>query len=205
MADHGMTARVAATAVTAQDAAGGCTVAAMVAAQIRAAGPPRAAKRGMLVDAEIVAAIAAALPDVHFVLDPVLATSVGAPLLTEAGRGAMIIRLFPRAALVTPNLMEAAILTGLAFDGGMESMATGFFAKSARAVLLKGGHAEGHEAADWLPRPGTAPLRFAAARQPGTRRGTGCRLASAIAVHLARGDDLASACGQAKHYLTEWF
>ena len=208
MADHGMTARVAATAVTAQDAAGGCTVhpvpAAMVAAQIRAAGPLRAAKLGMLANAEIVAAIAAALPDVPFVLDPVLATSAGATLLDAAGCAAMIASLIPRASLVTPNLPEAARLTGLALGVGMESMATAFFALGARAVLLKGGHASGAEAIDWLLRPDAAPLRFAAPRQPGTRRGTGCTLASAIAAHLARGQDLATACGQAKRYLAAW-
>ena len=208
LADHGMTARVAATAVTAQDAAGDCTVhpvpAAIVAAQIRAAGPLRAAKLGMLANADIVAAIAEALPDVPYVLDPVLATSAGVPLLDAAGRAAMITRLLPRAALVTPNLPEAAILTGLALGAGMESLATGFFAMGAQAVLLKGGHAQGPEAIDWLLRPGVAALRLAASRKPGTRRGTGCTLASAIAVHLARGDDLATACAQAKRYLTAW-
>ena len=56
----------------------------------------------------------------------------------------------------------------------------------------------------WLLRPGIAPLRFAAPRQPGTRRGTGCTLASAIAIHLARGVDLATACAQAKCYLSAW-
>jgi len=172
MADHGMTARVAATAVTAQDATGDCTVhAAMVAAQIRAAGPVRAAKLGMLADAEIVAAIAETLPDLPFVPDPVLATSAGAPLLDEAGCAAMIARLIPRATLVTPNLPEAAHLTGLPRDAAFSDLASGFFAIGARAVLLKGGHAGGAEAVDWLLRPGTAPLRFAAPRQPGTRRG----------------------------------
>ena len=202
MADLGMTARVAATAVTAQDAAGGCTLhpvpAAMVAAQIRAAGPVRAAKLGMLANAETVAAIAEALPDVTFVLDPVLATSAGVPLLDPAGRAAMIARLLPRAALITPNLPEAANLTGVALDAGLDKMATAFFAMGARAVLLKGGHASGPEAVDWLLRLGRTPLGFASLRQPGTRRGSGCTLASAIAVHLARGDDLPTACAQAK-------
>lgn len=208
LADHGVTARVAATAVTAQDAAGACRVhpvpAAMVAAQIRAAGPLRAAKLGMLANADIVAAIAAALPDLPFVLDPVLATSAGASLLDAAGQAAMIARLIPRAALVTPNLPEAAALTGLAPDAAPGDLAARLFTMGARAVLLKGGHADGAEAVDWLLRPDTAPLRFAAPRKPGTRRGTGCTLASAIAANLARGDDLATACGHAKRYLSAW-
>ena len=74
----------------------------------------------------------------------------------------------------------------------------------ARAVLLKGGHASGTEAVDWLLRPDAAPFRFANLRKPGSRRGTGCTLASAIAVHLARGHDLATACGHAKRYLAAW-
>ena len=209
MADHGITARVAATAVTAQDATGGCIIhpvpAAMVAAQIRAAGPVRAAKLGMLTNASIVEAIAAALPNVPFVLDPVLATSAGVPLLDAAGRATMIARLLPRAALITPNLPEAALLTGLFSGTGPDNMATAFFAMGAKAVLLKGGHSEGSEAADWLLRPEAPPLRFAAPRLAGTRRGTGCTLASAIAARLAQGDDLATACTQAKHYLNGWW
>ena len=83
-------------------------------------------------------------------------------------------------------------------------MARAFFAMGARVVLLKGGHAEGPEAVDWLLRPGVAALRFAAPRKPGTRRGTGCTLASAITVHLARGVDLATACTQTKCDLKAW-
>lgn len=208
LSDHGIAARLAATAVTAQDAAGACRVHAlppiMVSAQIRAAGAVGVAKLGMLANAGIVAAVADALPDVPFVLDPVLATSAGVMLLDPSGRAAMIARLMPRATVVTPNLPEAAALTGLAFDASPDALAAAFFAMGVRAVLLKGGHAGGAEAVDWLMRPHEAPLRFAAPRKSGTRRGTGCTLASAIAAHLARGDDLASACGHAKDYMHTW-
>ncbi len=206
LADHGVMARVAATAVTAQDAAGGCCVhpmpAAMVAAQIRAAGPVRAVKLGMLANAEIVSAVAESLPDLPFVLDPVLATSAGAVLLDATGRAALITRLIPRAALLTPNLPEAAILTDLTAAAPLQDLAAGFFAMGAQAVLLKGGHANGPEAVDWLFCPGRVPLRFAAPRKSGTRRGTGCTLATAIAAHLALGADLAETCDQAKRYLS---
>lgn len=209
LADHGVAARVAATAVTAQHAGGGCCVhpipAAVVAAQIRAAGPVRAAKLGMLANADIAAAIAETLPDLPFVLDPVLATSAGAELLDADGRAAMIARLIPRAALLTPNLPEAAILTGLSADTPLQNLAVAFFAMGAQAVLLKGGHADGLEAVDWLWCQGRAPLRFAAPRKSGMRRGTGCTLATAIAAHLALGDDLAKACDQAKRYLNAWW
>lgn len=208
LADHGTPTRVAATAVTAQDASGACRIhpvpPAMVSAQIRAAGAVRVAKLGMLANAGIVAAVADALPDLPFVLDPVLATSAGVVLLDAAGRAAMIARLIPRAALVTPNLPEATALTGLAPEASRNALASAFFALGARAVLLKGGHAGGAEAVDWLLRPDAVPLKFAAPRKSDARRGTGCTLASAIAAHLARGDDLASACGHAKQYLCEW-
>lgn len=209
LADHGMTAQVVATAVTAQDAGGGCCVhpipAAVVAAQIRAAGPVRAAKLGMLANADIVAAVAETLPDLSFVLDPVLATSTGVQLLDTAGRAAMITRLIPRATLLTPNLPEAATLTGLPADAPLQDLAAAFFAMGAQAVLLKGGHADGPEAVDWLWCRGHAPLRFAAPRKSGTRRGTGCTLATAIAAHLALGDDLATSCDHAKRYLSAWW
>ncbi len=209
LADLGLPARVVATAVTAQDAGGGCQVhpmpAAMVAAQIHAAGPVPVARLGMLANADVVAAVAETLPDLPFVLDPVLATSAGVALLDEAGQAAMIARLIPRAALVTPNLPEATLLTGLFHGAALEDLAAGFFAMGAKAVVLKGGHAGGPEAVDWLWRPGSPPLRFAAPRKPGTRRGTGCTLATAIAAHLALGDDLATACSSAKRYLSAWW
>lgn len=209
LADHGVAARVAATAVTAQDAGGRCRVhpipAAMVAAQIRAAGAVGAAKLGMLANADIVAAVAETLPDLPFVLDPVLATSAGVQLLDADGRVAMIARLIPRAALLTPNLPEAAILTGLPADASLQDLAAGFFAMGAQGVLLKGGHADGPEAVDWLWCRGHAPLRFAAPRKSGTRRGTGCTLATAIAARLALGDDLTKACDHAKRYLSAWW
>lgn len=208
LTDHGVTARLAATAVTAQDAMGGCCVhpipAAMVAAQIRAAGPLRAVKLGMLANADNVAAIVETLPDLPFVLDPVLATSAGAALLDADGRAAMIARLIPGAALVTPNLPEAAVLTGLSIETLPQDLAAAFFAMGAQAVLLKGGHADGPEAVDTLWRPRCAPLRFAVPRRAGTWRGTGCTLATAITAQLALGDDLATACDHAKRYLTEW-
>ncbi|AXC50638.1 hydroxymethylpyrimidine/phosphomethylpyrimidine kinase [Paracoccus suum] len=208
LADHGVAARVAATAVTAQDPAGGCVIhpapPAIVAAQIAAAGQVRAAKIGMLANADIVSAVADALPDVPFVLDPVLATSAGAALIDGVGQNAMITQLFSRAALITPNLPEAAALTGLSPDASREALADALHNMGARAVLLKGGHAESTEAVDWLFRPNAAPVRFAAPRKPGTRRGTGCTLASAIAARLSRGDGLETACGQSKRYLSDW-
>lgn len=108
-----------------------------------------------------------------------------------------------RAALVTPNLPEATALTGLAPEASRNALATAFFAMGA------GRAAERRPC--WRRRGGRLvccartlrPLRFATPRKSGTRRSTGCTRASAIA-HMARGDDLASACGHAKQYLGDW-
>ncbi len=99
----------------------------------------------------------------------------------------------------------AAILTGFAPDAPLESLAAGFFAMGAKAVLLIGGHADGSEAVDWLLRPGCTPLWFAAQRKRGTRRSAGCTLATAIAAHLSLGDDQAKACDHAKRCLSPWW
>ena len=211
LAEHGLTARVAVTAVTAQGARGVTALhpvpAPVVAAQIRAAGPLRAVKAGMLANAAIVRAVTAALPrDLPFVLDPVLAASSGTDLLNPAGQAALR-QLFPHAWLITPNLPEAARLTGLPQPQDATSRAAtaqAFFRMGVQAVLLKGGHANGPQATDWLHRPGQRPLAFTAPRLPFGKRGTGCTLATAIAAALAEGADLEQACANARAYLQRW-
>ena len=118
LAEYGLTARVAVTTVTAQGATGVTALhpvpPAVVAAQIAAAGSVRAIKSGMLANAGIVRTVARALPaGIPFILDPVLAASSGADLLNAAGRAALGQHLLARATLITPNLPEAALLTGL--------------------------------------------------------------------------------------------
>jgi hydroxymethylpyrimidine/phosphomethylpyrimidine kinase len=225
----GLKAAVAVTAVTAQSdrrvAAVQAMEPALVTAQMEAAlkgGDIATVKIGMLANAQIVAAVAdvlerhAALP---VVLDPVLASTSGKALLEPAGMHLMIERLLPRADLVTPNLPELALLTG-----------TGDFAESVealmqfgiRAALIKGGHAEDHVStkefrlasahlsdagicSDLLVCPGLPAIQFDAPRLPGTLRGTGCMLASAIACGLATGGDLEASIRDAKAYVTEVF
>ena len=153
-----------------------------------------------------VEAICEALPArVPIVLDPVLAASSGAVLLDADGRGAMQERLFPRVTLLTPNIPEAAALLGenlasseceLIAQGGPRLLLLG-----PRAVLLKGGHAAGEEAADLLVSRNVPMRRIAAPRVKAVRRGTGCALASAIAAGLASGTPLAEACERAKRYM----
>jgi len=158
---------------------------------------PRAVKTGMLGTAELAAALAARLgrkdlAKVPVVVDPVLLSTSGTQLLDTGGISVSeaLDPLLARARLATPNLPELAALTGL--DVSTDAAA----AKAARqlpakAVLVKGGHREGAPV-DLLVE-GRKVTRFEGTRRPGTARGTGCRLASAIAGLLAQGAPLAEA------------
>ncbi|MBV8876564.1 MAG: bifunctional hydroxymethylpyrimidine kinase/phosphomethylpyrimidine kinase [Gammaproteobacteria bacterium] len=203
------------TAVTAQTDARVAAVhivsAQLVRAQMAAAfssGPVQAIKTGMLATRAIVRAVAAALPPSAppLVIDPVLASSSGGELLDRAGQEAMCVTLLPRAALLTPNIPEAAALLGTQPATSEEQLlhhAEALLRLGPAAVLLKGGHAEGPEAVDLLLARDAAPLWLRAPRVNATRRGTGCALASAIAAGLAAGLDLPAACAQAKQHVVQ--
>ncbi|HEX4388485.1 MAG TPA: hydroxymethylpyrimidine/phosphomethylpyrimidine kinase, partial [Steroidobacteraceae bacterium] len=183
----------------------------LVAAQIEASlarGAPGAIKIGMLANAAIVRAVAAALPaHVPVVLDPVLAASSGGELLDAAGRAALP-QLLPRVALLTPNIPEAARLLGTApaeDEATLVEQARALLALGPAAVLLKGGHAYGPEAVDLLVTRGAHVQRLSAPRRAGTRRGTGCALSSAIAAYLARGTPLSESCARGKAHVDSLF
>ncbi len=185
----------------------------LVSAAIAAAlvsGRVTAVKVGMLGSAAIVRAVAAALPgtlEAPIVLDPVLASSSGGSLLDAAGRAALSEWLLPRATLLTPNVPEAALLLGVppaAGEAALLQQAQQLRARGARAVLLKGGHATGALATDYLV-SASGTQRLATARRAGSRRGTGCALATAIAAGLAAGLPLAAACQRAKDHVTQLF
>ncbi|HIP80668.1 MAG TPA: hydroxymethylpyrimidine/phosphomethylpyrimidine kinase, partial [Kiloniellaceae bacterium] len=168
--------------------------ASLVAAQLEAAletGPAGAVKIGMLGAARAVEAVAAVLsawPRLPLVLDPVLASSSGVELLDPAGRDAMKQELFPLAEILTPNLPEAAQLTGLpaaSTAAEIANQARALLACGPHAVLMKGGHAAGAEAVDRLFAADGSVSCFTAPRTPISLRGTGCTLASALAAALA--------------------
>lgn len=226
----GLKAAVAVTAVTAQSDRRVAAVQAMepplVAAQMQAGldgGDIRAVKIGMLANAGIVATVADLLdrhPSLPVVLDPVLASTSGKALLEPDGIRLMIDRLLPRADLVTPNLPELALLTGL---GNLKQAIEALLELGIRAALIKGGHAGDADGgaepsrqaptlasdlsacSDLLVRPRKPPLRFDAPRHPGTLRGTGCMLASAITCGLAHGEPLETAIENAKLYVSAAF
>lgn len=205
-------ALTAVTAVTVQDTLGVHGVhpvpAAIVAEQIRvvlADIGADAVKCGMLGDGATVAAVAGALadwPGLPLVLDPVLRASSGEALLAGTARD-VLAPLIARAALVTPNLAEAAALCGFAVAdvAAMARAGQAVRAMGAHAVLVKGGHLAGEVLTDVLvDEEGVAT--FADARIA-TRHlhGTGCTLSSAIATYLARGRGLREAVAEGRGYL----
>jgi len=175
---------------------------------------PDAIKIGMLVNRETVEAVAgaieealgslAAVPSIPIVTDPVLVSSSGGVLLDEEGRRALVDRLLPLTALLTPNVQEAAVLLGLpvAQDGAeLDDQAQRLLDLGPRAVLLKGGHSSESQAIDRLARRGQMLRRIASPRIQASRRGTGCALASAIAAQLAAGVALEESCRHAQGYV----
>ncbi|MGR3803679.1 bifunctional hydroxymethylpyrimidine kinase/phosphomethylpyrimidine kinase [Marinibacterium profundimaris] len=202
------------TAITAQNTRGVFAVEAIspavVGAQISAVLddiPPDAVKIGMLATAEIVAAVASALAGYGgpVVLDPVMVAKSGDALLAEEAEAALVELLLPRADVLTPNLPEAARLLGrpdMARDAAeTETQGQALRALGARAVLMKGGHAEGPVCTDRL----VTATGVAAFDQPrlATRNthGTGCSLSSAIAAELAKGAGAEPAVQRAQAWL----
>jgi hydroxymethylpyrimidine/phosphomethylpyrimidine kinase len=168
-----------------------------------------AVKTGMLATAGIIECVAQAcsrsgLAQRPLVVDPVIAASDGTALLDEAGLAVMQRLLLPRATLCTPNLAEAERLAGMTIHDldDARRAAEQICALGVRAVLIKGGHAAGPEAIDLLLHDGRVRI-FRAPRIEGpSPRGTGCTLASAIALALARGFAIDAAVEQGKDVVT---
>lgn len=167
--------------------------------------PPGAIKTGALGSAAVVREVAHRLrrASTRVVVDPVMISKHGAPLLDPAACDAVRESLLPSADLVTPNTEEAAALTGLPVRTVDEARAAAvaLVAMGARAALVKGGHLEG-DAVDVLHLDGqTIELR---APRVVTRagHGTGCTYAAAITALLARGVPIADAVRSAKPWLT---
>jgi hydroxymethylpyrimidine/phosphomethylpyrimidine kinase len=168
--------------------------------------PPAAAKTGALGSAEMVEAVAGAAAGFSFplVVDPVMISKHGLPLLPEDAVAVIRDKLLPRAALVTPNVPEAEVLTGLTIrtPDDMRRAARAIRDMGARAVLIKGGHLEGDatdilfDGVEWREYP---------ARRIATRHthGTGCTYSAAITAGLARGCPLAEAVTVAKRFIHE--
>ncbi len=200
--------------VTAQDRAGLSAVhavpAVIVAAQfaaLREAGIG-AYRLGALPDVATVEAVAAHLAglSVPVVLDPVLTASGGGSFADGAAVEALCAFILPLTTLVTPNLAEAARLTGRPTVDDVEAMeAAGqaLRARGAAAVLVKGGHLSGAAVDVLVDRDGT--VVFEAPRLPGSLRGTGCLLGCAVAAALARGEPMRTAVEYARAFVRARF
>lgn len=169
---------------------------------------PKALKTGMLLNVEIVEAVAdfIAQSGIPAVVDPVMVASSGATLLAQEAVESVKKRLIPRAALVTPNLDEASILLGRKALGGAlaEAEAKELAQLYGVPFLLKGGHAEGDDLIDVLAWPGGRTLTLKARRAPGVdTHGSGCTLSAAITAQTALGKGLAEAVAAAHAYLQE--
>jgi len=166
-----------------------------------------AVKIGMLHSAETVRTVAAALKRHQLqkvVLDPVMIATSGAKLIDDAAIDVLVRELFPLAAVVTPNLDEAALLVkqALKSEADMEAAARQLIERGANAVLVKGGHLAGTTVSDLLLARGAAPLWMRAPRiASDNTHGTGCTLSSAIAAHLALDAELPQAVARAREFV----
>ncbi len=169
--------------------------------------PPQAAKAGALGSREIVEAVAreAARFSFPLVVDPVMISKHGARLIDENAARALIEELIPRTFLLTPNLDEAAALTGLLVEDrdGMARAAEKLASFGAANVLVKGGHLRG-DALDLLYLNNGEIREFTTPRiETRHTHGSGCTYSAAITAELAKGTPLADAVARAKTFITE--
>ena len=167
-----------------------------------------AVKVGMLSTPAAIEAVAEGLDrhgQANVVLDPVMVAATGARLLVPEAVETLKRRLFPRARLITPNLLEAAALLDAEVatsEAEMNAQADRLLALGPQAVLIKGGHGSGAESVDLLVTP-AGVARFAASRiATENTHGSGCTLSAAIAAGLAKGAALSDAVGAAKDFIS---
>lgn len=166
-------------------------------------------KTGMLLNAGIITAIAdemaARAPDVPLVIDPVMVAKGGAGLLADEAVEALRTRLLPMATLVTPNVPEAALLSGRSIETEDDMLAAGkaILALGPKAVLMKGGHMTGETANDFLVTQDACVTISGPRFETVHTHGTGCTLASAVATGIAQGLTLHGACERARRYVEE--
>ena len=167
---------------------------------------PDAVKTGMVSSTALIAVIADKLRQYgarNIVVDPVMVATSGARLISEEAVDALKEKLLPLATLLTPNIPEAEVLSGMTIENAadMEKAARAISEKYGCAVLCKGGH-QISDADDLLWREG-AGVWFRGRRiQNSNTHGTGCTLSSAIASNLAKGYDLDQSVRRAKDYIS---
>jgi hydroxymethylpyrimidine/phosphomethylpyrimidine kinase len=205
---HGMTAI---TAITAQNTVGVEAVeavpAATIVAQVRAVAEDigvDAVKVGMLGTVATVEAVVRALAyvgDAPIVIDPVMVAESGALLLDDGARRALAERLLPLAAVATPNIPEARVLTEAGEEASQEELVRGVVALGPKAAVVTGGHSE--DLVD-LFFDGEQVVEIPGERHPdGAAHGSGCTHSSALAAFLARGEEPLQAARKARVVASE--
>lgn len=168
---------------------------------------PDAIKIGMVSSGEIVEAIAYELIKYkakNIVLDPVMVATSGSNLVENSAIKIMQEKLFPLAKVITPNIPEAEVLSGIKIkdEKDMERAAKIIYGNHGCAVLLKGGHSI-NDANDLLYENGKEKWFFGKRIDNQNTHGTGCTLSSAIATNLAKGYTLGESVIRAKNYISE--
>ena len=167
---------------------------------------PDAVKIGMVSDGTLIRVIADRLTHYeaeHIVLDPVMAATSGARLMEEKAVETLTHLLIPLAEVITPNIPEAEVLSGLTIrtEADMRAAAASIAETFGCSVLLKGGHSH-NDANDLLYERGTAAWFRGRRIDTHNTHGTGCTLSSAIAANLAKGFDLHESVCRAKEYVS---
>jgi hydroxymethylpyrimidine/phosphomethylpyrimidine kinase len=139
------------------------------------------------------------------VVDPVMISKHGAPLMAPEAVHALRRELLPRAVLITPNIPEAEALTGLTVTSVDDARraAAAILAMGARAVLVKGGHFTGTATDLLLTSAGEERVYPAAHIDTKHTHGTGCTYSAAITAELAKGTELPEAVARAKEFIAE--
>jgi hydroxymethylpyrimidine kinase/phosphomethylpyrimidine kinase len=166
-------------------------------------------KTGMLSTAEIIIAIVETLknyPQIKLVVDPVMVAKGGAKLLQNSALEALKTKLLPTAYLVTPNIPEAEILSGLKISNEVEMIETAKIIlqqTGAKNIILKGGHLENENLVDILLEGSTGKITKIASKKISTKNthGTGCSFASSISAFLAQDLSLECAFKNAHEYI----
>ena len=168
---------------------------------------PDAVKIGMVANSVLIEAIAQKLSQygaANIVVDPVMVSTSGSALMETEAVSALKAKLLPLAALVTPNIPEAEVLSGMKIQNEADMQtAAQFISETYKcSVLLKGGHSI-NDANDLLCSNGQLTWFYGKRIQNPNTHGTGCTLSSAIAANLAKGYDMVSAVQRAKDFISD--
>jgi hydroxymethylpyrimidine/phosphomethylpyrimidine kinase len=213
-AAHGVYGTSAITAITAQNTVGVSAVLALkpklVGAQIDAILADigaHAVKTGMLANAAIIELVTRKIAEhrlKNIVVDPVMVATSGDLLIQKSAVAVLRGKLIPLATIVTPNIPEAEVLTGMKLRTNEEikEAARLIVEMGAKTVIIKGGHLKGRAIDLFFDSKTFTALDTPRIRTNNTH-GTGCTLSAAIAANLAKGETVASAVANAKRYITE--